>query len=195
MRVCLTVGILLVLLAPGPGVSAASPPPPPTVIAGTIASIGADSMTLTTKAGTKQVRLTSATGVQNWIPATLADITPGALVGITARKEMNGSLTAVEIHLFPPNSQVLARQFPWADDTLMTNAPVTAFVNTVSGRKILVRADERDVTVAVPPSTDIRRATVSTREELRTGRRVIALGRANDDGSLTAGAVIVYPGR
>lgn len=159
-----------------------------------IASVGPDLVVVTVSAGRKQVRMTATTRVENWVPTRLADIKAGDMVGVTARKEMNGSLSAVEIHIFPTGQQIRARQFPMANDTIMTNAAVTTVVSAVSGRSITLSYDGKPVKINVPASTDIRRVTAGTREGLKEGRRITAFGTANADGSLTARTVIVYQG-
>jgi hypothetical protein len=140
MRSWVTVIVLAVACAGGPiaAVSGASTVPS-TVVTGVIASVGTDVIVVTTAAGPKRVRLTATTPVGNWVPVRLMDVKPGEMVGVTARKErkeMNGALTAEEIHIFPLGRPAQARQFPWTNGTIMTNAPVTSVVNAVSGRSI-----------------------------------------------------------
>jgi Domain of unknown function (DUF5666) len=196
MRGWLTFVAVIVLtagpMAPGLG---APPSPPPTSMTGTIASVGSDSVVVTTAARRERVRMTATTRVEDWVPAQLADIKTGDMVGVTSRKEMNGSLTAVEIHIFPAGRQTRGRQFPMANDTMMTNAPVTSVVSAVSGRSLTLSYGGKPVKINVLASTDIRRITAGTRGELRAGRRITAFGTANDDGSLAARTVIVYQGR
>jgi len=197
MRGWVPLSTLIVLLALGPVAPTlgASPTVPPAVITGTIASVATDVIAVTTAAGPKRVRMTATTRVGNWVPARLEDIKASDVVGVTARKEINSSLTAEEIHIFPAGRQIQARQFPWTNGTIMTNAPVTSVVSAVSARTITLTYQGRAVKINVPGSTDIRRITSGTRDELKMGTHIRAFGRANDDGSLTATSVIVYQGR
>ena len=51
------------------------------------------------------------------------------------------------------------------------------------------------VRINVPPGAEITRYFVTTRADLRVGRRVLALGAAGADGSLIARSIQIAPGR
>ena len=172
----------------------ASPTLPPAVVSGTITSVGTDVVVVKTADGPKRVRLTAATRVGNWVPATLSDVKAGEMIGVTARKEMNGALTAEEIHIFPVGRPIQARQFPWTNGTIMTNAPVTSVVNAVSGRTVTLTYQGKPVRINIPMNTAIRRVTAGTRDELKVGTRISAFGAENKDGSFTAAGLTVYQG-
>lgn len=197
MRGWVTPTAIIALLVAGPMPAALSTPPAslPASITGTIASVGAGVVVTSTGAGRRQVRMTATTRVEDWVPARLADIKIGEMVGVTSRKEMNGSLAAVEIHIFPAGHQIRARQFPMSNDTMMTNAAATSVVNAVSASTITLTYEGKPVKINVPASTDIRRVKPGTRDDLRAGERVTAFGAANNDGSLTASTIIVFQGR
>ncbi len=70
---------------------------------GTIDAVGAGMLTLTSAAGAHvQVKTTAETFLLDRVQAKLEDIKVGDFIAVTARKESNGSLTAVSINIFAP---------------------------------------------------------------------------------------------
>ncbi len=183
-------------LAPGLGAPAGAAPAA-TTAEGTIASAGADAFVVTTAAGPTQVRTTAGTRVLGETPVGLDNIKVGDLVGIEARKEANGSLTAVSIHILPAamRAQFRQAQFPMENGNIMTNAAVTETVQSVSGRTLTLAYPAGTAKIDVPPSAAIQRLAVMTRAALKPGARVTVRGTANADGSLTATSITVEEGR
>ncbi len=188
---------LLVLLAGAPLTqSVAAPPLPPAIVAGTIASVGPDMLEVTTPAGRKQIQMTPTTRVEVWLPARPADLKVGVLIGVESHREPNGSLRAVVIHLFAPErrGQVPARQFPWVNGNIMTNAVISSTVGGVSGETLTLPYQGGTATVIVTPATDIRRAVAGARGDLKIGRHILAFEQANENGTLTASGVALDKG-
>ena len=191
---------LLVLLVGGqlirtvPATAAA----PATVFAeGTITSISPDALVVATSSGSTQVKPTPQTRVSRRIAVTLDAITAGDYIGASSRREADGSLTAVYINIFPPSlrNQIPEGESPWLGGNVMTNAVVTDYVTEISGRTLLVKFRDTTVRITVPPGAEITRYFVTTRADLRVGRRVLALGTAGADGSLIARSIQIAPGR
>lgn len=171
--------------------------PPPAIVSGTIASVGPDALVVTTPAGDKQVLMTPTTRVEVWVPARLTDLKVGVFVGVESRRMANGSLRAVAIHIFPPErrGQVPARQFPWVNGNIMTNAVISATVTRVSGETLALPYQGGTAMVTVTSDTDIRRAVAGTREDLKVGRHILAFGTPNENGSFTAAGIALDKGR
>lgn len=171
---------------------------PATVFAeGTIASVSSDGFVVATSSGSTQVKTTAQTRVSRRIAVTPDDIKVGDYIGASARQESDGSLTAVYINIFPPTlrNQIPEGQAPWAGGNVMTNAVVTEYVTGVSGRTLSVKLKDATVRINVPPGAEITRYFVTTRADVRVGRRVLVLGTANDDGSLNARSIQIAPKR
>lgn len=170
--------------------------PASATIEGTIIWVTRAGLTIVTASGGRTSVVTDpATRVFNLTPAALHDIKVGDFVGVTARKESSGSLTAVEIHIFPASlrGRVHEGQFPMATGNLMTNATVMRYVSRVSGRTITLTYPGGTTTIAVPPSTPVRRLTVGSLEELRAGMHVTVRVAAGRNGGLTASSIAVEP--
>jgi hypothetical protein len=200
MRLGNAVVWLLVLLVGGQLISTVPPTgaAPATVFAeGTITSLSPDSLVLATSSGSTQVKMTAQTRVSRRIAVTLDDIKAGDYIGASSRREADGSLTAVYVNIFPPSlrNQIPEGESPWLGGNVMTNAVVTEYVTGISGRTLLVKFRDMTVRINVPPGAEITRYFVTTRADLRVGRRVLALGTTGADGSLIARSIQIAPGR
>jgi len=93
-------------------------PAPGSVTEGIIAAVDASVVTVTTRAGS-QVRLAinSDTVVIQRRPVKLEDIKRNEFVGVTARREPDGSLTAISINIFPPEFKGRVREAQFVMDT------------------------------------------------------------------------------
>jgi hypothetical protein len=200
MRLRNAVVWLLVLLVGSQLISTVPPTgaAPATVFAeGTITSIAPDGLVLATSGGSTQVKMTAQTRVSRRIAVTLDDIKSGDYIGASSRREADGSLTAVYVNIFPPSlrNQIPEGESPWLGGNVMTNAVVTEYVTGISGRTLLVKFRDVTVRINVPPGAEITRYFVTTRADLRVGRRVLALGTSGADGSLIARSIQIAPGR
>src|SRR5262249_31449884 len=73
--------------------------------------------------------------------ATIADIKPGTFVGATSLPEPDGSLRALEVHIFPEAMRGTGEGHrPWdlAPQSTMTNANVETAVSAVQGQTLSV---------------------------------------------------------
>lgn len=194
------VSLLVFLLAGGQlisGVPSTSAAPATVFAQGAIASISPDGLVIMTSSGSTRVKMTAQTRVSRRIAVTLDDIKAGDYIGASSRKEADGSLTAVYINIFPPSlrNQIPEGESPWLGGNVMTNAVVTEYVTGISGRTLLVKFRDATVRIDVPPDTEITRYFVTTRADLRVGRRVLAIGTTDADGNLIARSIQIAPGR
>ena len=78
--------------------------PPVTVARATIESVaaGGASLAVRTRGGEeKTIRLDDKTSVTEVVPASLAEVKPGAFIGVAALPGEGGELKAMEVHVFP----------------------------------------------------------------------------------------------
>jgi len=186
--------LLALLVAAGLAVGApVGAAPAPTTWEGTIQSVAPGTLILTTSAGQKTVRTSSATSVVSRMPAKQSDIKPGDLIGVDSKKGADGSLTAVSIHIFPPqqNGRIAEREFVMTSGDTMTNATVTTYVTGVSGRTLTLTYQGGTSKIAVPPGAPIERLVVIPLTAVRPKMHARVRGTANADGSLTATAITV----
>jgi hypothetical protein len=183
------------LPALGTGLLADGAPAAVVVIPGTITSISPDGLVIRVQNGSVRVRTTAQTRVQRRVRAKVEDIQVGDFVGAAARKEANGSLTAVFINIFEGGlrSQIRQGQSTMESGDVMTNAIVTSYVSAISGRTMSVAYEGRTAQIIVPPTAQITRMFVTTRADLKVGRTVSVRGTQDADGSVSASSITIDP--
>ena len=184
-----TAGVLAVVLSAFSAAGAA----PVTTLTGTIATEAPGTIVLTTSDGAKTVKTTGATHFVGSSPARLSDIKAHDFLGVDARKNPNGSLSAVSINIFPALWEGRIREGQWlmtSGDT-MTNAVVTQYVEAVSGHVLTMTHQGATYQIAVPPSASIHRLALVARADVRPGMHATVRGAEDSDGSFTATVVIV----
>lgn len=167
---------------------------PAAIAEGTITALGAGTLTLTTREGTQvRVAVTGDTRIIQRKAVKLEDIKPNELVGVTARREADGSLTAISINIFPPEFKDRIREAQFVMDTgnVMTNATVFQNVRRVEGRMLYLRLAGGTAVIAVPREAEVFRLTVVQFGVLRTGMRVQARGPNAPEGGMVATTITV----
>jgi hypothetical protein len=164
---------------------------------GTIAAVDPGGLTITNRAGAHvRVITTPETTIIQRRQVTLEAIRPNDFVGVTARREADGSLTAVSINIFPPEFKGRIRQAQFVMDSgnIMTNAMVFQNVRRVEGRTLYLKLGDGAAVIAVPREAVVLRLTVAKSSDLRAGMTVTVRGTAGPDGSLAA-ATITFDAR
>ncbi len=185
---CAAVAVGLWLSSPGRAAPAAGQ------AEGTIAAVDAGSLTITTRTGTQvRIAVTGDTAVIQRKAVALEDIRPNDSVGVTARREADGSLTALSINIFPPEfkNRVREAQFMMETGNVMTNATVFQNVRRTEGRTLYLKLGDGSVIIAVPKETEVMRLTAATLADLKPGLRVLVRGTTGSDGSLVATTITV----
>lgn len=173
---------------------AGAAPPAAGLLDGVITAVAADAITITTPGGMSvRVVVTGETRVIERRTVTLESIKPNDFVGVTARRESDGSLTAISINIFPPEFRGRVREAQFVMDTgnVMTNAMVFQNVRRIEGRTLYLRLPDGTAIIAVPPDATVFRLTVIRMGDLRPGMRVQVRGSGSGDGGITAATVTV----
>jgi hypothetical protein len=92
------------------------------------------------------------------IKASLADIKQNSFVGVTAMPQPDGSLSAVEVHIFPEAMRGTGEgHYPWdlQPQSTMTNANVEQVVSAVDGRTLTLKYKDGEKKIAVPANAPI----------------------------------------
>ena len=124
------------------------------------------------------------------IPATLADLKPGTYVGSAAMPGPDGSLSAVEVHIFPEAMRGTGEGHrPWdgGAQATMTNANVETAVAGVDGQMLTLKYKDGEKKLLVTPKTAIVSFAPGDRAEVKAGTKIfIAAAQKQPDGSLLA---------
>ena len=160
-----------------------------TSVDGTIASVQGDTVTLTlATSATKTVAIQANTIISRIDKSTLDAVKPGDALGVTSRRESDGSLTALKINIFSPEVYKIVprREFVMTTGDTMTNATVTTIAKAVKGRTLTVSYPNGTSSISVPPDVPVFRMVSVQRADLVTGLHVLVRGTANPDGTIKA---------
>jgi hypothetical protein len=168
--------------------------PMPTRLRATIDSVTATTMTVTPRNGSSTVvQLPADVRISGITVAKIEDIKPGSYIGTAAAPQPNGTLKALEVHVFPPSMVGAGEGFrPWdsAPSSTMTNGTVGDLVGS-HGRTLTVKYKGGEKTVIVPDDVPIVSIEPGTRTLLVAGAHVIVTATKGTDGALTATAINV----
>ena len=169
---------------------------PVAVARATIESVAPDgaSLAVRTRAGEdRTVRLNPKALFVLVAPATLADVKPGAFIGVAAMPGEGGELKAMEVHIFPEAMRGTGEGFrPFdAPGSTMTNGNIDARVDATTGPKLTVTYKGGQQTIVVDPKTPIVAFEPGAKDDLKPGAAIVARGPKQDDGSIDAAFVLI----
>jgi len=184
-----------------PLVHAQAPQGKPLTIRGKIFALENQALKVTTSAGEVLVKYPNDVRIGGVETAKLSDIASGSYVGVTALKQADGNLKALEVHIFPESSRGTGEGHrPWdlAPGSTMTNANVEKVeqvaVEKVQGQMLTLKYKDGEQKIFIPPGTPIVRNVPGDRSLLKVGTGVYIPALRSDDGTLTATRITVGVG-
>jgi len=218
MRISSTIAILALTLPP---LEALAQDRPPEHVRGDVVALNGDTLDVRTRANELvHLKLADQAGVARVEEADLAALSDGAFIGTTAVAQPDGTLRAIEVHVFPESMRGTGEGHrPWdrGPGSSMTNATVSGMSGgkanpkqgtkssmtnaTVSGMK--KAGDERTLTlkysggeqtVVVPSGIPIVRLSPADRSLLVPGAHVFSIATRQEDGTLVAQRLTVGTG-
>jgi hypothetical protein len=159
------------------GAVLAQPAPPSVRLRGTIEKVDATSLVLKERDG-HVILLVFAEdlGVTEVVPVDPATLQSGTFVGTTAVPGADGSLSAVEVHVFPEAARGRGEGHrPWdlLPGSTMTNATVMAITSGANDRTMTLRYKDGEKTIHVPNGVPIVTQKPGDRSLLVAGINVI----------------------
>ncbi|MGA2488345.1 MAG: DUF5666 domain-containing protein [Roseiarcus sp.] len=170
---------------------------PPAALRGIIERVAPDreSFDVKTRDGAeKTLRLAADAKVARVAAASLADVKPGVYVGVAAAPGDDGTLKALEVHIFPESMRGVGdghRPFDLAPGSTMTNGAVNARVEQVDGPQIVVAYNGGQQTITVDKSTPIVAIEPGGLGDLMAGAAIVARGSVGEGGAYEARSVVV----
>ena len=137
------------------------------------------------------IRLAEKTAIVFMQPITLAEIKPGDFLGVTSVKRDDGTLTAFEVRRFPKPLNPGHRPFEGRSDQTMTNATVSAAVQSARGRELTLSYEGGSQKIVVPESASISMLVPGDRSRLIPGATVNLIAAPGADGKMIATRVQV----
>jgi len=121
-------------------------------------------------------------------------ITPNAFVGAATMQQSDGTLSALEVLVFPESGRGSGEgHYPWdlQPGSMMTNATVAEVVAMGPSRRMTLRYKDGEKVIVVPTSAPIVTFEPGDRAMLKAGAHVLLTATRQPDGSLTAARVAV----
>jgi hypothetical protein len=168
--------------------------PQPMRLRATIDAVDGKSLSLTTRAGEKvTVSLAPDVAVNAIVPVRLQDIKPGSFVGTAAVPQPDGTLRALEVHVFPESMRGAGeghRPFDLQPQSTMTNGTVGTVTGT-SDRTLTITYAGGKQTVAVAANAPVVTYEPGSPALLVPGAHIILFGNQAPDGKVTATRISV----
>lgn len=172
------------------GISAsAADAPAPTGVRGAITALEGNDLTVHTSKGQDlTVRLSDDVQVRAVTLGDISEIQQGSYIGTAAIPQADGSLKALEVHVFPPAMAGTGdghRAFDLAKDSTMTNGTV-GDLKVASGRTLTLTYKGGEKQVFVPEDVPIVNLVPGDRSLLKPGVKIVLFAQKAADGSLSA---------
>jgi uncharacterized protein DUF5666 len=149
-------------------------------VRGTIENVAGDTMQIKDSSGTAvTVHLAQNTKIASVSKASLADVKPGTFIGTAAMPQPDGSLQAIEIHIFPESMRGTGegnRAWDAGPGSSMTNGTVGQEVNKVERNTLTVKYRGGDKAVTVTPRTKVVALVPGDRNDLKPNAKVFIPG-------------------
>ncbi len=157
-------------------------------VRGTIESIDSSSYVIDARDGAKvKVALAENAQIAAVVKASLADIKQGLFVGVTAMPQADGSLSALEVHIFPEAMRGTGEgHYSWdlRPQSTMTNANIDEVVTAVDGQTLTLKYKNGEKKVFVAADTPIVAYVRGDNRDLKPGAKVFIAAVKQPDGSL-----------
>ena len=159
---------------------------------GTIDSVTASQIDLTTRAGAKATyKITADTHVVGEKTGALTDIQSGSYIGSAAVPAGGGKLRALEVSVFPPSMKGVGDgHYAWdlGKSSSMTNGTVTGPLVVSNGNTMTVKYKGGEKQIEVPADVPVVTIEPKAMSDLAAGQKVIIIPAADD--AKTAAAII-----
>jgi hypothetical protein len=161
---------------------------PPVRIRGTIERVDGATSVIKARDGTEvKVTLADNPQIAGIIKASLSDIKQNSFVGVTAMPQPDGSLNAVEVHIFPESMRGTGEgHYPWdlQPQSTMTNANVEQVVSAVDGRTLTLKYKDGEKKITVLANAPIVTYVPGDKSDIKPGAKVFIVAVKQADGTL-----------
>jgi hypothetical protein len=192
-------GIFTAVIAVAAAAGAFAQQPASVRVAGTVENFDGHVLAVKSeKLGAVKVSLTGDATVFGVTEATIADIKPGAYIGVGAMPQPDGSQRAIQVTVLAESQRGLSEGHrPWdaRPNSTMTNGTVDQTVAGVDGRVVVVKYKDGEKKIVVPPDARILAYQTGDKSELKPGAHIANVRAVKkSDGSLETNRVNVGRG-
>ncbi|MBB4292668.1 hypothetical protein GGE16_004747 [Rhizobium leguminosarum] len=139
------------------------------------------------------IKIGADTKIASVMLTDLSAIKPDSYIGTAAAPQADGTLKALEVHIFPPSMRGVGEgSGPWdmQPNSTMTNGSVGSILGA-DGRTLTVKYESGEKKVFIPADVPIVSIEPADRSVLKIGAKVLLLAAKAGDESLSAFAVNV----
>ena len=169
---------------------------PPPRLRGTLDQVNGNTLTIKTRSGTPTtVQLKDGAPVIATVKGSMSDIQDNSFVGITAMAQPDGTIKAVEVHVFAePLRGIGEGHYAWdlMPNSTMTNAAVTQQVKKAEGNTLMLKYKDGEKTIVVPSDATVVNLIPGDKADLVPGAKIFVPRWAKTaDGTWEATVVLV----
>ncbi|CAJ0737764.1 hypothetical protein [Ralstonia mannitolilytica] len=192
-----TAALAAALAAAFPMAASAQNAQAPARVRATINAVHGNALDVTDTAGNQAtVALPADLTVTEVAPTEPSAIRSGSYIGTAAVKQPDGTLRALEVHVFPEAMRGTGdghRPYDLGPNSTMTNGTVeqAGAVTAAQGRTLSVKYKDGEQRIVVPADVPIVTFAPGRRDALKAGAHVVMFVRADAQGALTAQRVLV----
>jgi len=191
--------LLLGLLALQCLAAGAQTPAPTQRIRGDVVTLEGHELQVKSRSGeTLTVKLADNYVVTSVVKIDIAAVKPGTFIGTAAMPQPDGTLTSLEVLLFPESMRGSGEgYYAWdlAPGSMMTNATVASVTDDPRGeRRMTLTYKGGENTIVVPKGTPVVTFEPGDPSMVIPGAHVLLTAAKQPDGSLTAARVVVGKG-
>lgn len=166
----------------------------PTRVRGTIDQVDGQTLHISSRTGEKLI-VTMAPGIKvsEVSKIDISAIKPNSYIGTAAAPLPDGSLKALEVHVFPESMRGTGdghRPFDLGPNSTMTNGTVGSVVGS-SDRTLTVKYEGGEKKVVVPADVPIVTFEPGSAADIKPGAHIIIFGMKAADGSLSTERISV----
>jgi len=165
-------------------------------VVGTVERVDDGHLVVKTAQADKAVSVSPDVKVFAMVKAPLADVKPGAFIGVGATPQPDGSQQAIRVVIFPESMRGLGEGHrPWdRPGTTMTNATVDTAVTSVQGRLLTVKYAGGEKKIVIASDANILTYVEADKSELKPGASVAVNGAVKPGGEVEARRIVVGRG-
>jgi len=148
----------------------------PARVRGTLEQVNGNTLSVKTRSGTAAtVQLKDGARVIAVVKGAMSDIQSNSFVGITALAQPDGTIKAVEVHVFAESLRGTGEgHYGWdlMPNSTMTNAAVTQQVQKVDGNVLTLKYKDGEKTILVPTDAVVVNLIPSDKTDLKPGAKI-----------------------
>jgi len=164
-------------------------------VRGTVEKLEAGVATVKTTDGQSvTLKLAPNLAISAVVKLNASEIKPGSFIGAGARPMADGSLSAIQINVFPEAQRGTGeghRDWAAMPQTTMTNATVAETVSAVNGPVVTLKYKDGEKKLVIGPDAIILTTVPAEAADLKVGAEFVTTATKNEDGTYSTARITV----